>query len=491
MQTEVNHIKRQLEWLIFLFISYFKFLLIKNCVCSVLPPGIPATLTYINLDQTLSGSPELIPYPDWRSNAVGDCDNGLNTVYRIKADKCGRLWVLDTGTIGIGNTTQQVCPYAVNVFDLRTNERIRRYEFRPEDTNPNTFIANTIVDIGKTCDDTFAYFSDELGYGLVAYSWEQNKSWRFGHSFFFPDPLRGDFNVAGLNFQWGEEGIFGMALSPIKSDGYRTLFFSPLASHREFTVSTRILRDASRVEDSFHDFSYMEERSANGHTTARVMSDDGIMLFNLIDQNSVGCWHSSMPYSPQFHGIVDRDDVGLVFPAEVVIDHEQTVWVLSDRMPVFLIAELDYSDVNFRIYSAPLRDLVDGTVCDLSKKPGHSRFGGYGSVPVPQPKLQTKLNIIPVGLGGYKTSINNNDHISQQPLLSGAYDVHESKSSIHAVPHHHHHYSSLHSTTQRAPKTFAYTQHNGVSFDASGSPHEFTTGDHALPKASWWSRQLW
>lgn len=129
--------------------------------------GIPATLTYINTAQTISGSPQLIPYPDWQSNAVGDCANGLNTVYRIKADKCGRLWVLDTGTIGIGNTTQNVCPYSVNVFDLATNTRIRRYEFRAEDTNANTFIANTAVDIGKSCEDTFAYFSDELGYGLI------------------------------------------------------------------------------------------------------------------------------------------------------------------------------------------------------------------------------------------------------------------------------------------------------------------------------------
>lgn len=42
------------------------------------------------MSQTISGSPQLIPYPDWRSNAVGDCANGLNTVYRIKVDKVSR-----------------------------------------------------------------------------------------------------------------------------------------------------------------------------------------------------------------------------------------------------------------------------------------------------------------------------------------------------------------------------------------------------------------
>lgn len=41
---------------------------------------------------------------------------------------------------------------------------------------------------------------------------------------------------------------------------------------------------------------------------------------------------------------------------------------MSDRMPVFLIAELDYTDVNFRIYSAPLSTLVRGTVCENARQ---------------------------------------------------------------------------------------------------------------------------
>lgn len=221
------------------------------------------------------------------------------------------------------------------------------------------------MDIGATCDDTFAYFSDELGYGLIAYSWEQNKSWRFSHSFFMPDPLLGDFNIAGLNFQWGAEGIFGLTLSPIKQDGFRTLFFSPLASHREFAVSTRILRDSNRVEDSFHDFQVLESRAPNSHLTSKVMSDEGLMFFNLIDQNAIGCWNSRLPYRPENHAIVDKDDVGLVFPSDVKIDTNQNLWVMSDRMPVFLEADLDFNDVNFRIYTAPIKDLIKGTVCDV------------------------------------------------------------------------------------------------------------------------------
>lgn len=67
--------------------------------------GIPATLNYISLDAPYEPSPKLTPYPSWAGNELGNCDSGLNTVYRIKADKCDRLWVLDVGTYGYGELT--------------------------------------------------------------------------------------------------------------------------------------------------------------------------------------------------------------------------------------------------------------------------------------------------------------------------------------------------------------------------------------------------
>ncbi|ALC48634.1 y [Drosophila busckii] len=439
--------------------------------------GIPATLTYINMDRSLTGSPELIPFPDWRSNTAGDCANSITTAYRIKVDECGRLWVLDTGTVGIGNTTTNPCPYAVNVFDLTTNTRIRRYELQPADTNPNTFIANIAVDIGKTCDDAYAYFADELGYGLIAYSWEQNKSWRFSaHSYFFPDPLRGDYNIAGLNFQWGEEGIFGMALSPIRSDGYRTLYFSPLASHRQFAVSTRILRDESRIEDSYHDFIALDERGPNAHTTARVMSDDGIELFSLIDQNAVGCWHSSMPYQPQFHGIVDRDDVGLVFPADVKIDEAKNVWVLSDRMPVFLLSDLDYSDVNFRIYTAPLGVLVENTICDLR----NNAYGPSNSVALPKQQTPVLPQAPAPQLPRYRPALPNKPPLSTSwaPASSPArgYLPASAGQSISSV-------SVSTNNNLDVPKAYVFNQHNGLNYETSG-PHLFPSHQSSAHQSS-------
>lgn len=205
------------------------------------------------------------------------------------------------------------------------------------------------------------------GYGLIAYSWRENKSWRFEHSYFMPDPLAGDFNIGGLNFQWGEEGIFGMAISPQLPSGHRVLFFSPLASEREFAVSTAILRNSSKVENSYHDFIVLEKRDPLSHTTSRVMTEDGIMFFNLIDRNAVGCWHSIKPYSPENHAIVDRDDVALIFPSDVKEDQHRNIWVINDKMPNFLIDKLDYSIINFRVFFAPVDVLIKGTTCDIHR----------------------------------------------------------------------------------------------------------------------------
>ncbi|XP_030749438.1 protein yellow-like [Sitophilus oryzae] len=324
--------------------------------------GIPSTLNYVPINSGLR-NPPLISYPDLKSNELGNCEDGLSTVYRIHVDECDRLWVLDTGTFGIEDTTQNVCPYALNIFDLRTDRRIHRYVFRTEDTNSRTFIANIAVDLGKNCDDAYAYFSDELGYGLIVYSLKQDTSWRFEHSFFMPDPLKGDFNIDGLNFQWGQEGIFGLSLTPRQANGNRVLLFSPLASNREFAVSTDILKNSSKVSDSYKDFYALEERGKDTHTTSRVVSKDGIQFFNLIDQNSIGCWDIRKPYSPENIAVIERNEE-LIFPADIKVDRNNYLWVISDRMPKFLITSLNYSEPNYRLFFAPVDELIKGTVCD-------------------------------------------------------------------------------------------------------------------------------
>lgn len=134
--------------------------------------------------------------------------------------------------------------------------------------------------------------------------------------------------------------------------------------------------------------------------------------------------------------MVDRDDVGLIFPADVKIDENRNVWVLSDRMHAFLITGLDYSEVNFRIYAAPLQRLIGGTVCDLSTQIS-SRFGLNSILSTSKPPgssiFTTNTLGLGQGLGAFKTinsnpitgsqSLPNIQSLSSQPLNAHALRV--------------------------------------------------------------------
>ncbi|KAG8311756.1 LOW QUALITY PROTEIN: protein yellow-like [Homalodisca vitripennis] len=325
--------------------------------------GVPSTLNYVLLDSP-EISPPLLPYPDWAANRQGDCD-AITTTYRVRVDSCDRLWVLDSGAIGLGNTTKQLCPYAIHVFDLNTDTRIRKYNLKKEDTNSNSFVPNIVVDVGESCEDTFLYAADALGYGLIVYSWASNDSWRFEHGFFMPDPLAGAYTVGGVSFyQWHNEGVFGLALSPTYSNGSKTLFFHPLSSYRDFYVSTEVLKNKTKTGSSYNEFYLLPSRGTGGHVSTHVIDHRGILFYNLVDQNSLACWDSSKPYLKENLLTLAQDEEKLIFPSDVRIDRSNTLWVMSDRMPVHLFSSLNYSDYNFRVMFSPIDQLIKGTKCD-------------------------------------------------------------------------------------------------------------------------------
>lgn len=230
-------------------------------------------MNYIKLDDTQQQqSPILIPYPSWETNTIessgprqpgvaertGGHDNAapatvsnvalknnasIISTFRIRVDECDRLWVMDSGLADILGEPKQIAPPALVIFDLKTDQLIKRYAFTPSDSKTGTFFANVvsrvrrmrrydylyciqnckslsqIVDVQPNdCENAYAYVPDLGAYGVVVYSFKDDKSWRVEHNFFHFDPLNGDYNVGGVNFQW-TDGVFGMALGRQANDG--------------------------------------------------------------------------------------------------------------------------------------------------------------------------------------------------------------------------------------------------------------------------------
>jgi hypothetical protein len=124
------------------------------------------------------------------------------------------------------------------IYNLNTNELIRRFEVPQTQIKSDSFFVNVVSLIVSTrrkipncisisfqfvdtqrakCEETFAYIVDIYGYGIIVYDYGAGKSWRVSHNYFAFDPVQGDFNVNGINFQW-HDGIFGMALGKVRND---------------------------------------------------------------------------------------------------------------------------------------------------------------------------------------------------------------------------------------------------------------------------------
>ncbi|KAG6442337.1 hypothetical protein O3G_MSEX002308 [Manduca sexta] len=331
--------------------------------------GVPATLATVPRAGGLA-SPPLRPYPDWsyhRAFSDGNNCSGLISVFRVNADPCGRLWVLDSGQIDSQDRPQQICPPSIVVFDLHTDTLIARYPIPDKYVLQDCLYANIIVDTRKEdCSDLHVYVADTWRFGLLVFRESDESFWRFTNPLFYPDPLASNFTLHGTNFQWAD-GIFGLALTPLDKNDDRLLFFHSLASYREFYVPTSVLRDESRVNDSATQFNLVgESRGLYGQSSASAIDNRGVMFYGLVSRDSIGCWDSKKPYLKKTLGVVAMDSDTLVFPNDIKIDQEgdQSVWVISNRLPMFQAGTLSPNEFNYRIMYASAEEAVRGTVCD-------------------------------------------------------------------------------------------------------------------------------
>ncbi|XP_053970764.1 protein yellow-like [Hylaeus volcanicus] len=328
--------------------------------------GIPATLATVP-KPSKTKSPKLKPYPDWGWHRTDNCE-GLTSVFRVEVDECDRLWVLDSGKVDIASGGKKVCPPAIFVFDLTTDSLVRKYVLPDDQVKEDSLYTNIVVDIrNEDCESAIAYASDVFRYGLVVYDFLKDSSFRVQHHFFFPDPLASKYELHGVKFQW-TDGIFGLALSPVDIHDDRTLFFHPMSSFREFAVSTSVIRDKRTAEQSTDYFMPIGRPRAKdyGHSSGSVVDRNGVMFFNMVTRDSVWCWDTRKEYIPQNLGVIGTSNLSLVFPNDIKVDHdyEQNVWIISNRLAMYLYEKIDNSKINYRVFKANVKEAVKDTVCD-------------------------------------------------------------------------------------------------------------------------------
>lgn len=332
--------------------------------------GVPVTLGYVTNNVSSEGNPLIAPYPSWEWNKLGHC-NAMTSAFRVQVDSCDRLWVIDTGKL----EERQICRPQLLSFSLRTNKILSQYKFPKDQFKDDSLFVTIAVDIRNTadkCQDTFVYIADVTGFGLLVYDHRNSRSWRITNNLFYPYPPHGTFNIKGETFDL-MDGILGLALSPMKQDGDRILYFHSLASRVESWVPTSTIRNYSLFQEhsdaaprSFRPFAM--ERSSQ--SAAQAMDGNGVLFFGLLSDLAIGCWNSIT--HPEYGGtnteviVVDPDT--LQFPSGMKVitskNHQQELWMLTSSFQKFMTASMNSNETNFRIMAGFVSELVRGTRCN-------------------------------------------------------------------------------------------------------------------------------
>ncbi|KAH8351786.1 hypothetical protein KR084_004413 [Drosophila pseudotakahashii] len=337
--------------------------------------GVPASLGTIPFPPKES-SPAIRPYPNWEAHGnpnSPDCSK-LMSVYRTAVDRCHRIWLIDSGIVNATVNLNQICPPKIVVYDLRTDELIVRYNLKTSQIKEDSLHSNIVVDIGDHCDDAHAIVSDVWRFGLVVYSLSKNSSWRVTNYNFYPDPVASDFNVYGLNYQW-LDGVFGMSISYNAQSMQQVLYFHPMASFKEFMVPMDVLLNESVWQSNNQEnakyFVSIGDRGYNSQSSTSGVTRNGVMFFTQVHQDNIGCWDTSKPYIRAHLAKLLENGTNLIqFPNDLKVDNEddQSVWIISNRLPIFLYSNLDYGEVNFRILKANVKNIIRNSICNPDNK---------------------------------------------------------------------------------------------------------------------------
>lgn len=316
-------------------------------------PGAPVTLAVVG-----QSDGALTPYPDWNTNQNG-C-NGLTSVFRMKIDECGRMWVIDSGRVDIMSSFVQKCPPQLVIYDLATNKMLRQYSFPNSTYIATSLLLNVVVEVNNNqCQNAFAYFADCTGYGLVVYDLAGNRSWRVNSNHFYADPRWGDYHIDGSTF-YLMDGVMGMALSPTMQSNDRVLFFHSMASASECSVHTSILRNPANFpngDNLVRDQFYFSPGQRTSQVAAEDMDKQGNLYFSQLVDNNINTWNwNSEYYTSNIHEIDgDYNIFQFVAGCKVIYRNGRAeLWTLSNRYQKMATKTWNPNEYNFHIASGLL-----------------------------------------------------------------------------------------------------------------------------------------
>ncbi|XP_065209937.1 protein yellow-like [Planococcus citri] len=335
-----------------------------------LKDGIPFTISEVTTELDARGEHLLRPFPSFDESAGSSSDPSTcefaKSVFRVHIDKCGLLWVLDSGRVNVFVNSTKVCPPKLLIYDLKNHDKLLlRYEFPDgiviEGSLPITLVTESYK---SDCTDSIAYIADCSAHGLIVFDLKKRSSSRVKHNYFWPTQTSGTATVAGTTFDL-MDGVFGLALGPGDANT-RKLYFHSYASFRESYALVSVLKNTTITQnpDKIRDKIKISVEARSGQSTVEVMTKGGILLFADIPGLSVKCWNSNTPFVKENLHVVYQSYENLQFINGMKLKNDKELTITSSKLQNYAIGHSNGPDVKYRvIFIDDVHKLLKGSPC--------------------------------------------------------------------------------------------------------------------------------
>lgn len=257
-----------------------------------------------------------------------------NTIERIIStyepvlDKCGRLWILDTGVLEYNSGNVVVKRPQLWTFNVQNGpehaELERRFNFPIEVVRDGTGLFGLAVDIvNDNCEETFAYIPNQIDNQIVVYDYFKDRSWSLDHYSFHGDATESQFTHDGYK-SYFKAGVSSITLGRESTDRghFRTVYYTAGSSTGEYSISTRHLRFPGD-KDEADGVELVGYRGANSQAMVHVFDEkSGVLFFAESQSGRVRCWNSQKPLRPE-NVITIFESKHFVYGAHISVSRER------------------------------------------------------------------------------------------------------------------------------------------------------------------------
>ncbi|XP_012269409.2 major royal jelly protein 1-like [Athalia rosae] len=332
-----------------------------------------ASLSRISSESGDSG-PLLEPYPskEWHSTfGFFHCPK-ITSVTKIFMDDCNRIWVVDSGKV----KNSQVCPPQILAFDADTDELVEkvRIPWKLAHSSKNRRRGRLEVQFVETkdsCSKTWVYIGDPEGYGMVI--WDGEDIWRLENDEIYgPDNTATTFNVDGQEFdQELGASIFVIVPPGLLHEDYMLL--RPLSSLFDYAVKVDDLHNSKDGKPVTY---YKGNITLPSQELTRSIAKSGTLIGAVASDAAVACLHLENPLALEHIAMPILDKVSLQYTVSSQIvqgkggqAENEEYWLLSNRYQRFATDTVNFDEINFRIMSVNVAELVKGTACESVSAP--------------------------------------------------------------------------------------------------------------------------